>query len=130
MNFWQAIKTCFIKYVTFKGRALRSEYWYFMLFHSIMAIILNVLDSALFGAPMTMGMSIFTDTSPIGTVFGLATILPSLAVSARRLHDINRSGWWLLICPTGIGMFLIIYWAIKAGDQEENDYGPPPVPAT
>ncbi len=128
MNFWQAIKTCFTKYTTFQGRALRSEYWYFVLFCFITGTILGVLDRALFGDPVMIGS--FTDTSPIGTVFWLATILPSLAVGARRLHDVNRSGWWLLLYLTVIGMLLILYWTVKAGNQEENDYGPPPVPAT
>lgn len=89
MDFGTAIKTCFTKYFVFGGRALRSEFWWFTLFTAVVGIVLSMVDSSIFGAA-----SAFT---PLSTVFSLATLLPSLAVASRRLHDTNRSGWWQLL---------------------------------
>ena len=58
-------------------------------------------------------------------IFQLALFLPHIAVTTRRLHDIDRSGWWQLIVLTGIGFFVLLYWLIKAGDEGENEYGYP-----
>jgi len=59
-------------------------------------------------------------------LFGLATLIPSIALGARRLHDINRSGWWQLLWLTGIGGILLMVWAIFRGDEGDNQYGPNP----
>ena len=58
-------------------------------------------------------------------VYQLAIFLPSIAVATRRLHDINRSGWWQLIVFTGIGAFVLLYWMVKKGDSGSNRFGPP-----
>jgi uncharacterized membrane protein YhaH (DUF805 family) len=116
MNFFQAIGVCFVeKYATFKGRALRSEYWFFFLACTILDAVALVIDK-----------QIATDGRPLLTIVSILTLVPSLAVSARRLHDVNRSGWWILIYVTVIGLIPLLYWYCKKSDESENNYGPVP----
>ncbi len=87
MNIWSAVKSCLRQYVGFAGRAPRSEYWFWVLFCGVVSAVLHGLEGgAAQGSP-----------GPIGTAFSLATFLPGLAVAVRRLHDTERSGWWLLL---------------------------------
>ena len=116
MNFLDAIKSCLRNYVTFSGRALRSEFWYWMLFCLILGLVTATLDRAVFPD---------SENSPLNTIGALLTLLPSLAVGARRLHDIDRTGWWQLISLTLIGVFLLIYWFCKAGQPGTNRFGGP-----
>ncbi len=102
MNFWQAIASGFQNYVTFSGWAVRSEYWYWVLFVTLGGIAAAILDSGIFYGN-------FPTSSPLNLVFDLVTFLPGLAVSIRRLHDIDRTGWWVLIAFTIIGIFVLIY---------------------
>ena len=113
MTFFQAINTCFRKYTNFDGRALRSEYWYWRLFELFLALLSYRLDSIFFANNEIGSFSLF--------IF-FFTFLPGLAVTIRRLHDIGRSGWWLLISLTGIGNFLLLYWFIKPGESKGNIY--------
>ncbi len=103
MDFLTAVKTCFRKYFTFKGRARRSEYWYWVLFTIVAGMILSVFDLLTFDVDLE-------EISPFSTVFTLITLIPGLAVSWRRLHDVNRSGWWI-----GGGYLAIIIGLISAG---------------
>jgi uncharacterized membrane protein YhaH (DUF805 family) len=116
MNFWQAITSGFSNYVTFSGRAVRSEYWYWVLFSIIGGLATEILDKAMFPDVAA--------ASPLNAVFDLITFLPSLAIAVRRLHDINRTGWWVLITITVIGIFVLIYWACKKGTLGPNRFGP------
>tara|TARA_X000001036_G_scaffold397740_1_gene400157 strand:+ start:2391 stop:2705 length:315 start_codon:yes stop_codon:yes gene_type:complete len=103
MNFIESITTCFKKYVEFKGSASRSEHNYFVLFTSILGLIAVAID----GGPDGVA----------NAVVSLSTLLPSLSVSIRRLHDIGKSGWWLLLVFTIIGIFPVIYWTcFKKGE--------------
>ena len=86
-GFQEAISTCFNKFVTFSGRASRSEYWYFFLFCILVGLATSVIDMAIFGYS--------NNISPINTLATLVLFLPSLAVLVRRLHDTDRSGWWI-----------------------------------
>lgn len=115
MDFQTAVRTCFNKYATFSGRARRPELWWFALFNLLVQAVLGVMDAAL-------GAELFN------SIYSLVVLLPSLAVSARRLHDIGRSGWWLLLglIPV-IGMLVLIYWFIQPGEPAANEHGPPPV---
>lgn len=79
MNFTEAVKTCFKKYADFKGRASRSEYWWFFLATLLMSIALSIVNENL------------------SSIFSIATLLPSIAVGVRRMHDVGKSGWYLLI---------------------------------
>ena len=90
MGFGEAIRSCFGKYASFRGRARRSEYWYFTLFIFLITIPATIIDAALF--PGT-GVGSATRNGPVGSLISLATFLPSLSVAVRRLHDTNWSGW-------------------------------------
>lgn len=109
------------KYATFSGRSRRSEYWYFFLFYLLIVLALGLLDAMLgtAGAAGELGL--------LSGVFVLAMLLPSLAVGARRLHDIGRSGWWLLISFVPlIGAVILLVFALRDGDRGDNAYGPNP----
>jgi uncharacterized membrane protein YhaH (DUF805 family) len=105
MTFQEAIKLCFQKYADFSGRAKRPEFWWFVLFTFLASLILGVVSSMLSG------------------LFSLAVIVPSLAVGARRLHDIGRSGWWQLIwlVPV-IGWIILIYWCVQESNPTPNAF--------
>ena len=97
MSFLEAVKACFKKYATFRGRARRSEYWWFYLFTALGGLVSTVLDS------LFVNNTLF----PVfGIILNLAVILPSLAVSVRRLHDTNRSGWYILLPFAGAVVFV------------------------
>ena len=116
--FADVIKTVFGRYVQFQGRARRSEYWYWVLFIVLVSIGLAFVAGAIFGFDET-------DLAIFGPIFSLATFVPSLAVGFRRMHDIGRTAWWLLIglIPL-IGTIVIIYWFVQPGQPSDNQYGP------
>jgi len=116
MNIQTAVKTCFSKYATFSGRASRSEYWFFYLFTIIASIVTWVIDTMLLGYSAE-------DTGAISLIFQIIIILPSIAVGARRLHDIGKSGWWQLLVITLIGIILLIVWFATVGSSKKNNYG-------
>jgi len=118
MNFTQAITSGFQNYVNFKGRAARSEFWYWVLFAFIAGIVAGLIDLVLFGAA---GISLLQN------LVGLALFLPGLAVSVRRLHDIDRTGWWILIAFTVIGIIVLIAWDCIRGTVGPNRFGPDPL---
>jgi|SRR5210317_116198 len=118
MNIQTAVKTCFSKYATFSGRASRSEYWFFYLFTIIASIVTWVIDTMLLGYSAE-------DTGAISLIFQIIIILPSIAVGARRLHDIGKSGWWQLLILTLIGIILLIVWFATIGSSKKNNYGNP-----
>ena len=147
MTFSESIKTVvFKKYATFKGRASRSEYWWYMLFASLISLLGAVIASTLYGDPSELTLF---------DIVSLLLLLPGLAVSIRRLHDVNKSGWWLLYPWLGLilvpiaslfddtslmdsmvvisfslmtlGYLYVLYLAIKKSDSGENQYGKNPV---
>lgn len=105
----KAVKTCFTKYAEFGGRAARPEFWWFALFQFVVMTVLGMVSSVLYG------------------IAGLGLLLPALAVGSRRLHDVNKSAWLMLLwlIPV-IGWILLIYWAAQPGDPAANSYGEPP----
>ena len=118
MNIQTSIKTCFNKYATFSGRASRSEFWFFMLFGFLGGIIAYVIDV------MILGYSIESEFTPINLIFSLVITIPTIAVACRRLHDVNKSGWWQLIWITIIGGILLIIWNATEGEKKKNRFGP------
>jgi uncharacterized membrane protein YhaH (DUF805 family) len=98
MTFLESVRVCFSKYADFSGRATRPEYWWFVLFIIVVGMVVS------FGGDVA------------SSVFMLATIVPSIAVATRRLHDTNRSGWWQLICllPV-IGIIVLVVFLAQAG---------------
>lgn len=121
MAFLDAIKTSLRKYVDFSGRATRAEFWYFVLFNLIVTLIAAGLDNALGLAQQGGGI--------LTSLVGLALLLPGLAVSVRRLHDIDRSGWWILLglVPLLGGLFLIFAFYLKTSTAGDNRFGPTPL---
>lgn len=107
-------------YVGFSGRARRKEYWMFTLFNIIVAIVLMILDRAI-GTMTDQGMGM------LGMLYSLLILLPSLAVSVRRLHDTDRSGWWLLLALIPIlgGLVLLVFMVLE-GTSGPNRFGPDP----
>jgi uncharacterized membrane protein YhaH (DUF805 family) len=102
------------KYADFSGRARRKEFWMFALINFIIAIVLSVVDSMI-GMPV------------LGLIYSLGVLLPGLAVGARRLHDIGKSGWWLLIgLVPFIGIIVLIIFFVMDSNPGDNQYGPNP----
>jgi uncharacterized membrane protein YhaH (DUF805 family) len=117
LDFQEAVRDWFDKYAEFNGRSARSAYWYWFLF-ALLAGLVGYILSAIVG------------TLIIYYLIDLALFLPGLAVGVRRLHDTNRSGWWILIAfiPL-IGAIVLIVFFCQQSDAGENQYGPPPVAA-
>lgn len=105
MSFVESIKSGFRNYANFKGRASRREYWWWALFN----VLVTAIASSLFGDNFSGAVS-------------LALLLPSIAVAVRRMHDVNRRGWWLLVPIANL------VFALTASKQEQNQWGPPPPP--
>ena len=100
MTFGKSISTCFSKYATFDGRASRPEFWWFFLFTFLASAAAGMVSETLSG------------------LFSLAVLLPSLAVGARRLHDVDKSGWFLLLWLIPIiGWIILIVWAAQEGKE-------------
>ncbi len=107
-------------YVGFSGRARRKEYWMFFLFNVIIAFVLGLVDG-MAGLANESGLGL------LGGLYALAVLLPSIAVGIRRLHDTDKSGWWLLIAfiPLLGAIVLLVFFAIE-GTRGENRFGPDP----
>jgi uncharacterized membrane protein YhaH (DUF805 family) len=118
MNWYiEAVK----KYATFTGRARRKEYWYFTLFNIVIVIPLTLIDmmTGTFSKEANMGL--------FSGLFILAILIPSIAVSIRRLHDTNRTGWWMLISFIPIlGPIVLLIFLVQDSQIGENRYGPNP----
>lgn len=108
MNFGQAISVCLGKYVDFSGRAARPEFWWFFLFQILVSIVASFLGDM------------------ASSLVSLALLLPALAVGARRLHDIGKSGWWQLIMLTVIGLLVLIYWWVQPSSEGSNQHDKEP----
>jgi uncharacterized membrane protein YhaH (DUF805 family) len=123
MSFMQAITSAFQNYVNFNGRAQRSAFWYFVLLVFGIGIVINILETIV-GGPMS---SMYGIVAGLGALIDLAILLPYLGLGVRRLHDTNRSGWWLLIWFTIIGIIFLIIWFAQKGTTGENRFGPDPL---
>lgn len=116
ISFAEAVKSCFNKYADFNGRSPRAEYWYFELFNVAVVMVLAVLG-AIIGK---LFMYVYY-------AYVLAILVPSIAVSIRRMHDIGRSGWWVLISLVPfIGSIWYIVLAALPSQLGPNQYGPNP----
>ena len=118
MTFTQAIAAGFRKFANSAGRASRSEYWYWTLFTFLVDVASLGLDKLIFPDNVW---------GPVGIATSLWLFLPSLAVAMRRLHDINRSGRWVLLILTVVGIVPLIVWALRKGTDGDNDFGPDPL---
>ncbi len=113
------------KYAIFNGRARRKEYWYFLLFNIIISFVFGIIDGVTgsFSAEAGMGL--------LGGIYMLIVLIPGIAVSIRRLHDTDRSGWWLLIglIPL-IGSIVLLVFLVQDSKPSENQFGANPKGAT
>jgi len=109
------------KYAVFSGRARRKEYWYFFLFNLLITIVLLVIDDMAGTLIAEGGIGL------LSSIYGLAVLIPFFAVAVRRLHDTDRSGWWLLIWPIPlIGAIVILVFTVQDSKPGENQYGSNP----
>ena len=108
MNFVDSVKTCLTKYVDFKGRASRSEFWWFYLFIIVIYLICHFISPTL------------------QMISSLVFLLPFFASLVRRLHDTDRSGWWALtlLIPL-LNLIFLIWFGVSEGSKMPNQYGPP-----
>lgn len=113
------------KYAVFSGRARRKEYWFFVLFNIIISIVLAVIDGVTGSFSSEAGMGL------LGGIYTLAVLIPGIAVSVRRLHDTERSGWWLLIALVPlIGAIVLLVFMVQDSKPGQNQYGANPKEAT
>jgi uncharacterized membrane protein YhaH (DUF805 family) len=120
------------QYVDFSGRARRREYWMFILVNIVIVIVLSLIDTMLGtgGFRATSGGGSFYAANSLGLLSGLyslAVLLPTIAVTVRRLHDTDRTGWWILLgfIPIIGGIVLLVFYVLE-GTQGANRYGPDP----
>jgi uncharacterized membrane protein YhaH (DUF805 family) len=108
------------KYAEFNGRARRKEYWMFFLFNLLIGIVLAIVDT-MTGTVNQYGLGLLSG------LYGLAVLVPNIAVTVRRLHDTDRSGWWILIglIPL-IGAIVLLVFMLLDGTPGDNKYGPSP----
>lgn len=111
-----AVRSVLSHDATFSGRSRRSEFWWFTLFSAVLSLVLGIVDRAI-------GSSI------LGYVVSLALLLPTIAVTVRRLHDTGRSGlWYLIVLIPVVGAIILIVWCAKDSEPEPNRFGPSPKP--
>ncbi|MEO0637107.1 MAG: DUF805 domain-containing protein [Pseudomonadota bacterium] len=117
-GFQDSVRHVFNNYFNVKGRARRREYWWWVLFVILTSLAASIIDVILFGTNVD-------GNGPLGTILLLAILAPSICVTARRLHDIGRTGWWQLIglIPL-IGFLVMIYFTVQKSDPGPNEYGP------
>ena len=108
------------KYTVFEGRARRKEYWIFALISALILIFLSLIDE------MT-GWKVWDDEGVLSLVYSIAVFVPTLAVVVRRLHDTDRSGWWVLIALIPlVGAIVLLVFLILKGNEGDNRFGPDP----
>ena len=117
MTMPQAIIRAFERWRTFSGRAGATEYWWFVLFGAIVFGLASLLDHAAFGRDALFW-----------AICTLVFLMPYVAVAVRRLHDINRSGWWLLLVFVPLGNIVLWIWFCLPSTPGPNRFGPRPTP--
>ena len=139
MDFQSAIRNCFRNYATFRGRASRSEYWWFTLFILLAMLVLSIIETRFLGfGEVTRGPGSWawrSNGGPLTGLFTLGVLLPGLAVAVRRLHDLGKSGWWLLVGLVPLlGGLILLFFMVQPSEPCANAYGagpdhaPPPLP--
>ena len=128
MNFIDATKNYFIKWLDFNTRISRSEFWWGYLGSSVVGILVGLCIGfvSVFFAAM-MGWDVETTVNLAILPFQLYLTVAALSLVVRRLHDLNKSGWWVLIVLTIVGVFILLYWYCKKGDEVENRFGVNPL---
>jgi uncharacterized membrane protein YhaH (DUF805 family) len=120
VSFSEALPLFFKNYAAFQGRSSRGAYWWAGLALCLISIAIAIVDMILFSGFVAAS----NGNGPIGMLFGLATLIPGIAIGVRRLHDVGRSGWWVLIAFTVIGILLLLFWYVQPGQRQSNAFGP------
>jgi uncharacterized membrane protein YhaH (DUF805 family) len=126
VSFGEAVRSVFANYAKFDGRASRAEYWWFQLFNVLVVLVIYV--GTFVGVVAARGSTalLAVGLAVLG-IYVIAILIPSLAVTVRRLHDTDRSGWWLLIALVPyVGAFILLIFTLLQGTQGINQFGPPP----
>jgi len=114
-------------YLDFNGRASRSQYWYFVLYYFLISLVLAFIDTLVINPMLGATPEQMARGGILQMIFGLALFLPSLSIGVRRLHDIGKSGWWLLLSFIPIiGVLVLLFWFIQDSQPGSNEYGPNP----
>jgi uncharacterized membrane protein YhaH (DUF805 family) len=115
--FEEALRLFFRNYANFHGRSSRGAYWWWFLAGFLIACAFAAIDYAMGARPGEIGL--------LGTLYSLAVLIPNVAVGVRRLHDTDRSGWWLLVALIPIaGLIWLIIYLVEEGERRDNEYGP------
>lgn len=124
MTFIDAVKSVYSKYFTFSGRAVRSEFWWYCLFVFLVSLLISFVEGGWTSEVGPGTAAAFYQGGPIANIWALANLVPSLAVGARRLHDLDKSGWWQLLglIPL-VGIIVLIVWWASRGTQGTNRFG-------
>ncbi len=121
MTFTAAITSVLTNYANFQGRAIRSEFWYWALFYFLLTLAIDFVSFVVHGIPVIHGL-----VAIISVLVGLFLLVPSLAVEVRRLHDLDKSGWWLFISFVPlVGFIILIVWFCTPGTPGANRFGSP-----
>ena len=125
MNMPTAVKTVLGKYATFSGRATRSEYWWWTLAVILLMLALGMIDGVVIAPLLGFEPGAEEAGQPLSTLTSLALLLPNIAVTVRRLHDKDKSGWWCLLALVPvIGILVLLFWYVQAGTPGDNRFGP------
>ena len=128
MTIVEAVKSGYANYANFSGRSSRSAYWWWALVQVVVSVVIAQVEG---GGTSSIGggMASFAyNPGIVGLIWALANLIPGIAVSVRRLHDLNRSGWALLLALIPlIGALVLIYWFCQRGTVGDNMYGPDPL---
>lgn len=121
MGFQEAVRHVLSNYATFSGRARRSEFWWFQLAYLLASFVAGMIDALIFGTGPD-------SAAIVAPILSLSLLLPSLAVWVRRLHDTDRTGWWLLlILVPFLGIIVLLVFAVLRGTDGPNRFGPDPL---
>ena len=123
MNFLNAVKSYFVRWNDFKTRSSRSEYWWATLFTVLVSLALELLNVAIASNPPALILTI----SILVLIFLIFMMIASLALAVRRLHDLDKSGWWYLLVFTIIGIIPLTIWFCSKGTEGENRFGENPL---
>jgi uncharacterized membrane protein YhaH (DUF805 family) len=123
MNFLNAVKSYFVRWNDFKTRSSRSEYWWATLFSVLVSLALELLNVAIASNPPALILTI----SILVLIFLIFMMIASLALAVRRLHDLDKSGWWYLLVFTIIGIIPLTIWFCSKGTEGENRFGENPL---
>lgn len=137
MNFGEVVQAGFRKYFDFNTRSSRSEFWLFIIFLLITGSIVTVIEGQLFpgdtvpNAGLAFSFGADASNGPLSAIFSIIVFIPWLSASVRRLHDIGKSGWWVIVgfIPL-IGWLMMLIWLVRSGDVDDNVYGCDPLGST